>query len=147
VIGRISLEASVLKINNQTGIIFHLAIPTHDLDQAEEFYTRIIGAERARRYEDRVTLNFFGHQVVCHLDPDGCDNIPKIYPRHFGITFINTRLFEVLYEKVSHHPKSIFEDMSERFSDAPERHRNFILKDPSNNLLEFKCYDEPSSVY
>ena len=136
-----------MKTANGTGIIFHLAIPVHNLDQAEAFYTQVVGAERARRYDDRLTLNFFGHQVVCHLDLSGCDQTPTIYPRQFGITFTDRELFEDLYKRTCRHPSSLFEGLSERFGDRPDRHRNFLLKDPSNNVLEFKCYDDPAFVY
>ena len=47
--------------------VFHLAIPVHDLDAAERFYVGLLGCKLARRYADRVTLDFFGDQLVCHL--------------------------------------------------------------------------------
>ena len=49
---------------------FHLAIPTHDLDAAYRFYVEGLGCKLARRYADRITLDFFGDQVVCHLSED-----------------------------------------------------------------------------
>jgi len=48
---------------------FHLAIPVHDLDAAYGFYVEGLGCKLARRYPDRITLDFFGDQLVCHLDP------------------------------------------------------------------------------
>ena len=49
---------------------FHLAIPAYDLAEAEHFYVDLLGCKLARRYQDRITLDFFGDQVVCHLtDP------------------------------------------------------------------------------
>ena len=50
-----------------TSDAFHLAIPTHDLDAAQDFYVTRLGCKLARRYPDRITLDFFGDQVVCHL--------------------------------------------------------------------------------
>ena len=50
-----------------TSDAFHLAIPTHDLDEAQDFYVTRLGCKLARRYPDRITLDFFGDQVVCHL--------------------------------------------------------------------------------
>jgi extradiol dioxygenase family protein len=42
-----------------------------------------------RRYDDRITLDFCGDQVVCHLTamapPDPAEQ--DLYPRHFGVTF------------------------------------------------------------
>ena len=67
--------------------VFHLAIPSHDLDLAYHFFVELLGCRLARRYNDRITLELFGDQVVCHLDPDFIPEEPKMYPRHFGITF------------------------------------------------------------
>ena len=66
--------------------VFHLAIPALNLDDAQRFYVEGLGCTLARRYDDRITLNFFGDQVVCHLS-DSIDTAPALYPRHFGVTF------------------------------------------------------------
>jgi hypothetical protein len=34
-----------------------------------------------------------------------------------------------------------------RFDDMPERHLTFFLKDPSNNILEFKFYPNSEMMY
>jgi uncharacterized protein len=49
---------------------FHLAIPCKNLDEAFDFYVTQLGCKLARRYADRITLDFFGDQLVCHLAPD-----------------------------------------------------------------------------
>ena len=50
--------------------VFHLAIPVYDLDESQEFYVGTLGCKLARRYADRITIDFFGDQLVCHLvDP------------------------------------------------------------------------------
>jgi extradiol dioxygenase family protein len=136
-----------MKSNEDAGIVFHLAIPTHDLDEAEASYTNVVGARRARRYDDRVTFELFRHQVVCHLNPSGCELEAKIYPRHYGITFKDAVKFKQLYDRVARRPEFIFQDLARRFADKPERHSTFFLRDPSNNMLEFKCYDDPEFVY
>jgi extradiol dioxygenase family protein len=66
--------------------VFHLAIPAADLDEAYAFYVTGLGCKLARRYADRITLDFFGDQVVCHLH-EVVDEEPQLYPRHFGVTF------------------------------------------------------------
>ena len=38
-----------------------------DLDEAEAFYVGGLGCKLARRYDDRITVDFFGDQLVCHL--------------------------------------------------------------------------------
>lgn len=66
--------------------VFHLAIPCKELDETVDFYEKM-GCKLARRYDDRVTFDFFGDQLVCHLSPENIDAEPSMYPRHFGITF------------------------------------------------------------
>jgi len=47
---------------------FHLAIPVHDLEIAREFYGDILGCSTGRESENWIDFNFFGHQLVTHLD-------------------------------------------------------------------------------
>ena len=49
---------------------FHLAFPVHDLSEAKEFYTKILGCSLGRSSEHWIDFNLFGHQVVAHLKPD-----------------------------------------------------------------------------
>ncbi len=127
--------------------LFHLAIPTHDLDAAEGFYTRVLGAERARRYDDRVTFRFFDHQIVCHLAPDRVDREIRVYPRHFGMTFVEKREIDAVYDRIRNSGHGFVEDRFVRWPERPERHETFLLADPSNNVIEFKWYDDPRFVY
>jgi uncharacterized protein len=127
--------------------IFHIAIPTHDLDAAADFYTTVMHASPARRYDDRVTFRFFDHQIVCHLAPDKIAEKVEMYPRHFGMTFTDGDEFDNFYETCRSSDWPIWHDLFVRFGGLPERHRTFLLCDPSNNLLEFKHYDEARFAY
>jgi len=124
---------------------FHLAIPCRDLDEARRFYVDRLGCRLARRYEDRITLDFFGDQVVCHLAPESIDPAPRMYPRHFGVTFRRRTDFEQVLERAA--DADFFERPFVRFSGRPEEHDTFFLRDPSNNLLEFKHYRDPQYIY
>jgi len=127
-------------------IVFHLAIPSANLDESADFYSRL-GCRIARRYDDRVTLELLGHQVVCHLSPDKIDEIPEMYPRHFGITFTDAALFERMLSTAMERKIKFFREPFIRFKGLPEEHRAFFVIDPSNNLLEFKYYCDPGMVY
>ncbi len=127
--------------------IFHLAIPTHDLDASEDFYTRVMGAIRARRYDDRVSFNFFDHQIVCHLEPSEIDEKAKVYPRHFGMTFLRLEDFDRVYLQCKNSGYPLFLERSVRWPEKPERHETFFIADPSNNVLEFKYYEDPIFIY
>jgi hypothetical protein len=125
---------------------FHLAIPTHNLDEAEAFYVKLLGCKLARRYADRITLDFFGDQLVCHLS-DRIDEDPQMYPRHFGITFRHRDDFEALLRLARVRGITFFAEPSQRFEGLVEEHSTFVLLDPSNNLVEFKHYLDPRMMY
>lgn len=127
--------------------VFHLAIPCKDLDDTQNFYVEKLGCQLARRYADRVTLNFFGDQLVCHLAPDKVDPSPEMYPRHFGVTFKRKEDFEALLKLAKEQNLEFFQDLSVRFAGKMEEHLTFFLKDPSNNLIEVKYYREPAMMY
>jgi extradiol dioxygenase family protein len=125
---------------------FHLAIPARDLDEAEGFYVGQLGCKLARRYADRITLDFFGDQVVCHLS-DRIDEHPQMYPRHFGITFRHREDFDALLRLARVRGLTFFAEPSQRFEGRIEEHSTFVLSDPSNNLIEFKHYLDPRMMY
>lgn len=126
--------------------VFHLAIPCKDLDETVVFYENL-GCRLARRYHDRVTFDFFGDQVVCHLNPEKIDQDPRMYPRHFGITFMNLDEFNETIELAKSKGLRFFQEKVVRFCGKQEEHNTFLLQDPANNLLEFKYYLDNSMIY
>jgi uncharacterized protein len=129
--------------------VFHLAIPVDDLDEAEAFYVGALGCKLARRYADRITLDFFGDQLVCHLSDQQRPPAAELslYPRHFGVTFREARDFDALYELCVQRKIEFFSDVSTRFEGLVEVHRTFVLRDPSDNLVEFKHYTDSRMMY
>ncbi len=128
--------------------IFHLAIPTHDTDAAHEFYIEGLGCEVGRVKDDRITLDFFGDQVVCHLaDESDIPANPSMYPRHFGVTFVDEAEFDAIIENARANDLPFFAEPFRRFEGEVDEHRSFFLQDPSNNLLEFKWYKNESQMY
>jgi len=125
---------------------FHLAIPARDLDEAYDFYVKGLGCKLARRYDDRITLDFFGDQVVCHLS-DKWEREVEMYPRHFGVTFRHQEDWQRLVKLAKTRELTFFEEPFLRFEGRIEEHESFMLKDPSNNLLEFKYYADPRMMY
>ncbi|WP_243062022.1 VOC family protein [Humibacter sp. RRB41] len=125
---------------------FHLAIPARDLDEAYDFYVKGLGCKLARRYDDRITLDFFGDQVVCHLS-ENYDLDPSMYPRHFGVTFREADDWRRLVALARTRELEFFVEPFHRFEGRVEEHESFMLKDPSGNLLEFKYYADPRMMY
>ena len=129
--------------------VFHLAIPASDLDEAQRFYVTMLGCKLARRYPDRITLDFFGDQLVCHLTETGAARPEplSLYPRHFGVTFHDASEFDALHYCAVIRKIPFFRDIATRFDGMAEEHRTFVLVDPSDNLLEFKHYRDPRMMY
>ncbi|MFC4946287.1 VOC family protein [Pseudonocardia sp. GCM10023141] len=126
--------------------VFHLAIPASDLDAAQDFYVAKLGCKLARRYDDRITVDFFGDQIVCHLS-DRIDESPELYPRHFGVTFRHREDWDRLLRLARNRGLKFFAEPFHRFAGRAEEHEAFVLSDPSNNLLEFKYYADPRMMY
>jgi uncharacterized protein len=127
--------------------VFHLAIPVHDLDEAQHFYITQLGCKLARRYPDRITVDFFGDQIVCHLTEGTPAEPESLYPRHFGVTFREPADFEALHACAVTRKISFYQEVSTRFEGLVEEHRTFVLRDPSGNLLEFKHYNDHRMMY
>ncbi|MFA9558865.1 VOC family protein [Evansella sp. AB-rgal1] len=130
----------------ETNKVFHLAVPCKDLDETSDFYEKL-GCRLARKYNDRVTFDFFGDQLVCHLNPEKIDEKPSMYPRHYGITFTDLEEFNSCLELAKKKELPFFQEKMIRFKGKREEHITFFLIDPSNNLLEFKYYHDISMVY
>lgn len=131
--------------------VFHLAIPVYDLDEAHAFYVNGLGCKLARRYDDRITLDFFGDQVVCHLslapdEPVAMSQL-KMYPRHFGVTFRERADFDAVLSLARQRDLAFYADVGTRFQGHVEVHETFVLCDPFSNLIEFKYYDDHRMMY
>jgi uncharacterized protein len=127
--------------------IAHVAIGCKDLEEAKRFYEDVIGAWCVREKEDRVTFSVGGVlQLVCHLTSEPCLPQPP-YPRHFGLTFKHMSEFHAL--------KSHFEKLDIRFAVSPgvrfplnaDEHHCMMVRDPSGNVIEFKCYLRADQAY
>lgn len=127
----------------------HLAIPSHDLDEAYAFYVEGLGCKLARRYPDRITLDFFGDQVVCHLHESAVPAADEqdLYPRHFGLTFRDRDDLDRLLHLCEVRRLPLFAAPSTRFAGLVEEHTTVVLRDPSGNLLEFKHYADPRMMH
>lgn len=131
--------------------VFHMAIPSYDLDETLAFYVTKLGCKLARRYDDRVTFDFFGDQLVCHLSEAPTERTPmselQIYPHHFGVTFREKVDFDALYQLCKQRAVPFYSDVAIRFEGKIEVHQTFVVCDPSSNLMEFKHYVDPRMMY
>lgn len=127
--------------------IFHLAIPSHDLNLSKQFYTKAFGASIGREYEHYVIFNFFGQQLVTHLDVEGASKEVKMYPRHQGIIFESRQDFDDIYMRCKQMNAPFFEELFERYQNQAGWHFSFFVYDPSNNLIELKYYVNKNDIF
>ena len=84
--------------------------------------------------------------MVCHLSNDVVSE-PELYPRHFGVTFRERVDFDAVLTLAVQREIPFFRMVQPRFKDLVEEHLTFVLRDPSNNLIEFKHYRDPRMMW
>ncbi len=133
---------------------FHLAILVDDLGAARAFYGSALGCTEGRSDTHWVDFDFFGHQLVCHLDKtravlgklrnavDG-DAIPV---PHFGIVLTMTD-WKALRQRLV--DADIFFDVEPRirFKGKPGAQATMFFTDPSGNALEFKAFNSDQQIF
>ena len=132
---------------------FHLAIPVNNLSEARSFYTNILAFEEGRSSDHWVDYNFFGHQLVIHLDPnhkgvmvanavDGKD-VPV---PHFGVV-LEWSDFDAFADRIRQKGINFIIEPYLRFEGLPGEQKTLFFKDPSGNALEFKSFKHLSELF
>ena len=132
---------------------FHLAIPVHDLAATREFYGGVLCCLEGRSSNEWVDFDFFGHQVVAHLDPskqkqvhhnevDGKD-VPV---PHFGVV-LEWGDWHSLAERLRSLGVRFEIEPGIRFAGQVGEQATMFLYDPSGNALEFKAFKDPSRLF
>ncbi|MEC7821559.1 MAG: VOC family protein [Candidatus Neomarinimicrobiota bacterium] len=132
---------------------FHLAFPVHDLSEAKEFYTKILGCTLGRSSEHWIDFNLFGHQVVAHLNPDELSKTKtsnvddkQVPVRHFGIILEWEKWLQFSIELKEKGVEFIIEPYIRFKGEIGEQATMFFL-DPSGNALEFKSFKDPKMIF
>ncbi|MGC6509787.1 MAG: VOC family protein [Myxococcota bacterium] len=132
---------------------FHLAFPVTDLEAARHFYAHLLGCPIGRTDERWIDFNFFGHQISAHLIDDKITNDPhntvdgdRVPTRHFGAILKWDdwqKLAETLESKA--HPFYIAPKV--RFKGEVGEQGTFFIKDPCQNVLEFKTFRNMKCIF
>ena len=132
---------------------FHLAFPVHDLEAARAIYGGLLGCPEGRSAPEWIDFNFFGHQIVAHLDPamaprphhhpvDGHDvPIP-----HFGAV-LDMAAWEALAERLRAAGVRFVIEPTMRFRDRPGEQATMFFLAPSGNALELKAMANPAGLF
>jgi hypothetical protein len=132
---------------------FHLAIPVHDLQKAKKFYGEIMQCEEGRSSDHWVDYNFFGHQLVVHLDA-AMDPTPHINPvdgkevpvPHFGVVLEWLQWEGARDRFVAADIPFVIEPYI-RFEGQAGEQATFFLNDFSGNALEFKTFRDFGQLF
>ena len=132
---------------------FHLAIPVTDIKVAHKWYTDMFGCKVGRQSDEWIDFNFFGHQLVAHLDPTKEDEVPTnpvdgedVPSRHFGI-IMHKPDWEDLVQHLKREKINFLIQPQIRFKGKAGEQCTFFILDPFGNALEFKAFQDDSQIY
>lgn len=132
---------------------FHLAFPVHDIEIARQFYVNVLGCGEGRSSEAWVDFDFYGHQVVAHLAPEECGASKTsavdghgVPVRHFGVV-LTMEDWELLAERLKAVGTEFVIEPYIRFKGEAGEQATMFFKDPSGNSLEFKAFNDLSSLF
>ncbi len=132
---------------------FHLAFPVTNLAAVREFYSSILRCGIGRESERWIDFNFYGHQITAHLDgtdihqPSRNQVDNKAVPaRHFGV-ILDWNDWDELLERVEFYDIAFYIEPYTRFAGEAGEQRTFFIQDPSENFLEFKCFQDKTYIF
>ena len=133
---------------------FHLAIPVNDLETNRVFYREVLGCEEGRSSEHWVDFNFFGHQLVLHVQEPQPKPTSKGNPvdgkevpiPHFGVV-LQWDDFENFAEKLKKNNINFIIEPYVRFKGKTGEQSTMFFKDPSGNALEFKAFKDLGQLF
>ena len=132
---------------------FHLAFPVHDLAAARAFYGGLLGCPEGRSSDQWVDFDFFGHQIVAHLDPgmtprphrnevDGHD-VPV---PHFGAV-LSMEQWQALADRLEAAGTAFVIAPTVRFAGLAGEQATMFFLDPSGNAVEIKAMRDPEGLF
>ncbi len=132
---------------------FHLAFLVHDLDAARVFYRDVLGCKEGRSSDHWIDFNFFGHQIVAHLDADArgitahnaVDGHQVPVP-HFGVV-LTMADFDLLAKRVKTTAVQFAIAPNIRFAGQVGEQATMFFTDPSGNALEFKAFADDAMLF
>ena len=134
---------------------FHLAVPVHDLAAARAFYGGLLGCPEGRSSAHWVDFDFFGHQLVAHLDESRQGRAPEIFNPvdghdvpvpHFGVV-LGWERWEQLASRLHAAGQAFQLPPGIRFAGQVGEQATMFFYDPSGNALEFKAFRDPSRLF
>ena len=132
---------------------FHFAFPVHDLEAARAFYGGKLGLPEGRSSDEWIDFDFFGHQIVAHLDaamePRRHGN--QVDGRHVPVPHFGAVLpmdeWQSLADRLTAQDTDFVMEPTVRFRGLPGEQATMFLLDPSGNALELKAMANPDNLF
>ena len=132
---------------------FHLAFPVYDIKKTIDWYVSYLNCSVGRKSKRWVDFNFFGHQISAHLidqknkkDKINLVDGKKIPSRHFGI-ILEMNDWKNLVTYLNEKKINYVIKPNIRFKGQTGEQATFFIKDPSNNVLEFKAFQNDKKIF
>lgn len=127
--------------------LFHLAFPVSDMDSTKSFYVDKLGCRLGRRTKTSMVLNFYGNQLVAQLTKEPLPAPKSIYPRHYGLIFLEHSQWLAFSKGCQEKDITVFLEPCRRHKGELTEHETMFIADPSGNLLEFKYYFHTQAIF
>ena len=136
---------------------FHVAVQVRDIDEARRFYGGVLGCQEGRSARDWVDFDLYGHQFVCHLNPqlgregrlsshfNPVDGHGVPVP-HCGVV-LESAAWEELAARLKRHPVEWVVEPNTRFKGSAGEQSTLFILDPSGNALEFKSFRDLGQLF
>jgi len=132
---------------------FHLAIPVDNIENSRRFYTNMLGFKEGRSDVKWIDYNFFGHQLVIHLDNtrsrnknfNSVDGYEVPVP-HFGVV-LEWNEWLSFSDKITKIKIEFVIKPYIRFKGQVGEQATMFFLDPSGNALEFKSFKKPDQLF
>jgi len=129
---------------------FHVALQVRDIQEARRFYGGVLGCTEGRSSTEWVDFDMYGHQFVCHLNPqlgrhgriashfNSVDGHGVPVP-HCGVV-LEPAAWSELATRLKRHEVEWVTEPYTRFGNTPGEQSTLFILDPSGNALEFKSF-------
>ena len=131
---------------------FHLAIPVQEITITRDFYRDVLGCKEGRSSDHWVDFDFFGHQLVIHLnqskkniDSENIVDGKNVPVPHFGIV-LGWQMFTQIEKRIKNKVEFIIKPYV-RFKGERGEQKTMFFKDPSGNALEFKSFKNINQLF
>ena len=131
---------------------FHLAIPVQEITTTRDFYRDVLGCKEGRSSDQWVDFDFFGHQLVIHLnqskkniDTENIVDGKDVPIPHFGIV-LDWQMFTQIEKRIRNKVEFIIKPYV-RFRGERGEQKTMFFKDPSGNALEFKSFKNIDQLF